>query len=129
MKRHAERDPVERADPETRHVGVPRVRVSHLRVDGIAGHRERDRERLEGRRVERLVRAGADPVPGRVAAQRDAIRRLGRGALAEAADLHRHEPAERLGELSDDDSRAAVDVWRIFAGQEKGFHERSVPSA
>ena len=119
---------MERADPEARHVGVPRVRVSHLGVDGIASHRERDRERLESRRIEGLVPPRPDALPGRVAAQRDAIRRFGRGALAEAADLHRHEPAERFGELPDHHARAAVDVRRIFAGQEKGFHERSVPS-
>ncbi len=129
VERHAEGDPVERADPQARHVGVPRVRVSHLGVDGIAGHRERDRERLERRRVQRFVLAGPDPVPGRVAAQHDAIRRLGGGAVAEAADLHRHEPAERFGQLSHDHSRAPVDVWRVFAGQQKGLHERSVPSA
>src|SRR5882724_11070410 len=86
-------------------------------------------ESVSSGRVERLVAPGADPVPRRVAAQRDAIGRLGRGALTEAADLHRHEPAERLRELPDDDSRATVDVRRIFAGQEEGFHERSVPSA
>src|SRR2546426_8177900 len=44
---------------------------------------QRDRQGLERRRVPGPVPAGPDPLPGRVAAQRDLARRLGRGPRSE----------------------------------------------
>ena len=42
---------------------------------------------------------------------------------AEAADLDGHAAGQRLAELIDDDAGAAVDVGRVFAGDEQSLHD------
>jgi hypothetical protein len=44
-------------------------------------------------------------------------------ALAEAADLDGHEPAQRPCELVDDDAGAAVDMRGILPGENERLHE------
>ena len=128
VERDDERDPVERPNPEPRHVGVPGVGVSDVGVHWIAGHREGDRERLERRGEARSVRTGAEALPRGVAADRDAVLTRVGGTRAEAADLDGHAAREGLRQLVDDDARATVDMGGILAREDERLHEAASPS-
>src|SRR3989442_683257 len=128
VERDDQRDPVERSDPEPRHVGVPGVGVGDVGVHGIARHRERDRKRLERRGEAGPVGTRAQASPRCVAADRDAVlARVGR-PLAEAADLHRHAPAQGARQLVHDDARAAVDVRGVLAREDERLHASRIRS-
>ncbi len=120
VQRDDERDAVERADPERAHVRVPRVGVHDVGVHLVARHGQADRERLQRGHEARAVLA-AHALPRRVAAQGDAV--VARLAGAEAADLDGHAAGQGLAELIGDDAGAAVDVGRVFAGDEQSLHD------
>src|SRR4030095_16441443 len=45
--------------------------------------------------------------------------------IAKATNFHRHQLRQFARKIADVNARAAVDVRRIFVGEEKNFHERS----
>src|SRR2546426_2234024 len=53
---------------------------------------------------------------------------LFRSPLAEAADLHRHAPAQGARQLVHDDARAAVDVRGVLAREDERLHESRIRS-
>ena len=44
--------------------------------------------------------------------------------IAKATNFHRHQLRQFARKIADVNARAAVDVRRIFVGEEKNFHER-----
>jgi len=104
------------------------VCMGHLGVHGIARHRERDRERLERRRVERACRARGRPGPTACsrAARCDRSTRVAARSPKQRTSTGMSRPSASA-KLPDDDSRATVECGGYSAGQEEGFHERSVP--
>jgi len=101
-------------------MAVPRVTMHQIGVDvrgveiGTSLHRAENRaQRLWATEI-----AGINLVAG------DLEIAFFNALIAKATDFHRHHLRQFARKIADVNASAAVDVRRIFVGEEKNFHER-----